>query len=241
MLSGTLVTVIGLMPVGFAKSTAGEYAGNIFWIVAFALIASWIVAVVFTPYLGVKLLPDIKPVAGGHAAIYSTPHYERFRRMVGWAVHRKFIVAGFVALLFAAAAVGMAGVKQQFFPSSDRRELLVEVQLPEGSSIEVTSTAAAKVEAWLKTQPEAKNVVSFIGQGAPRFFLAYNPELPDPSFAKDRRVDTKLGSSGHVEATSQAKDRGRLGARGTRSRNPVCIRAALSISHCVPRHGTRSR
>lgn len=184
MLSGTLVTVIGLMPVGFAKSTAGEYAGNIFWIVAFALITSWIVAVAFTPYLGVKLLPDIKPVAGGHEAIYSTPNYERFRRLVGWSVGHKFIVAGLVALLFVAAGAGMAEVKQQFFPSSDRRELLVEVQLPEGTSIEVTNAATAKVEAWLKQQPEAKSVVSFIGQGAARFFLAYNPELPDPSFAK---------------------------------------------------------
>ncbi|WP_414464651.1 efflux RND transporter permease subunit [Hyphomicrobium sp. DY-1] len=184
MLSGTLVTVIGLMPVGFARSTAGEYAGNIFWIVAFALITSWIVAVAFTPYLGVKMLPNIKPIQGGHTAIYSTPNYERFRRAVSWAVRRKYIVAGFVVLLFVAAGVGMAGVKQQFFPSSDRRELLVEVQMPEGSSIEVTSAAVAKVEAWLKTQPETRNIVSFIGQGAARFFLAYDPELPDPSFAK---------------------------------------------------------
>lgn len=184
MLSGTLVTVIGLMPVGFAKSTAGEYAGNIFWIVAFALITSWIVAVVFTPYLGVKMLPNIKPIAGGHAAIYSTPSYERLRRIISWSVRHKFIVAGCVVILLILSGVGMGAVKQQFFPSSDRRELLVEVQLPEGTSIEVTRTAVAKVEAWLKTQPEAKNVVSFIGQGAARFFLAYNPELPDPSFAK---------------------------------------------------------
>jgi multidrug efflux pump subunit AcrB len=184
MLSGTLVTVIGLMPVGFARSTAGEYAGNIFWIVAFALITSWIVAVAFTPYLGVKLLPNIKPVQGGHASIYSTPNYQRFRRMVAWSVRHKFVVVGFVVVLFVLAGVGMGGVKQQFFPSSDRRELLVEVQMPEGSGIEVTSAATAKVEAWLKTQPETKNMVSFIGQGAPRFFLAYDPELPDPSFAK---------------------------------------------------------
>ena len=93
MLSGTLVTVIGLMPVGFARSTAGEYAGNIFWIVAFALIASWIVAVAFTPYLGVKLLArHTSPIPGGHAAIYSTPNYERFRRAGQWGgppqVHR---------------------------------------------------------------------------------------------------------------------------------------------------------
>jgi len=184
MLSGTLVTVIGLMPVGFAKSTAGEYAGNIFWIVGFALISSWIVAVAFTPYLGVKLLPNIKPIPGGHAAIYATPNYQRFRRLVAWSVRHKFIVAGFVGLLFVLAAAGMGGVKQQFFPRSDRRELLVEVQMPEGSSIEVTNAAVAKVEAWLKTQPENKNMVSFIGQGAPRFFLAYDPELPDSSFAK---------------------------------------------------------
>ena len=184
MLSGTLVTVIGLMPVGFAKSTAGEYAGNIFWIVAFALITSWIVAVVFTPYLGVKLLPAIKPVAGGHAAIYATPNYQRFRRVVAWSVRHKFIVVATVVALFVLSGIGMGSVKQQFFPSSDRRELLVEVQMPEGTSIEVTSAAAAKVEAWIKDQPEAKNVVAYIGQGAPRFFLAYNPELPDPAFAK---------------------------------------------------------
>src|SRR2546428_8414902 len=81
MLAGTLVTVIGLMPVGFAKSSAGEYAGNIFWIVGFALLSSWFVAVVFTPYLGVKLLPDIKPTEGGHDAIYQTPRYQKLRRV----------------------------------------------------------------------------------------------------------------------------------------------------------------
>src|SRR5215475_7330569 len=96
MLAGTLVTVIGFLPVGFAKSTAGEYAGNIFWIVGFALITSWFVAVAFTPYLGVKLLPDIKPIPGGHAAIYATPRYQQLRRLVGWSVRHKFIVAGTV-------------------------------------------------------------------------------------------------------------------------------------------------
>ena len=101
MLAGTLVTVIGLMPVGFARSTAGEYAGNIFWIVGFALITSWFVAVIFTPYLGVKMLPDIKPIPGGHAAIYATPNYRRLRRLVGWSVRHKFIVAGAVCIVAA--------------------------------------------------------------------------------------------------------------------------------------------
>jgi len=184
MLSGTLVTVIGFLPVGFARSSAGEYAGNIFWIVGFALIASWFVAVAFTPYLGVKLLPEIKPVEGGHEAIYATPRYQRLRRIIAWAVRRKFVVAGAVLTAFAIAGVGMGAVKKQFFPTSDRPELLVEIQMPEGSSIEATSSASAKAEAWLMQQPEAKIVTSYIGQGAPRFFFSYNPELPDPSFAK---------------------------------------------------------
>jgi multidrug efflux pump subunit AcrB len=184
MLSGTLVTVIGLMPVGFARSTAGEYAGNIFWIVGFALIASWIVAVVFTPYLGVKMLPQIKPTEGGHGAIYDTPNYRRLRRLIAWSVRHKFLVAGAVVSAFALSVAGMGGVKQQFFPTSDRPEVLVEVRLPEGSSIETTGAAVGKVEAWLAQQPEAEIVTSYIGQGAPRFFFAMAPELPDPSFAK---------------------------------------------------------
>ena len=184
MLAGTLVTVIGFLPVGFARSTAGEYAGNIFWIVGFSLIASWIVAVVFTPYLGVKLLPEIKTVKGGHAGIYSTPGYQRFRQLVTWCVRKKYTVAGIVVGAFLMAGGGMAVVKKQFFPNSDRPELLVEVQLPLGTSIETTSAAAKKIEHWLSEQPESKIVTSYIGAGAPRFFFSYNPELPDPSFAK---------------------------------------------------------
>jgi multidrug efflux pump subunit AcrB len=184
MLAGTLVTVIGFLPVGFARSTAGEYAGNIFWIVGFSLIASWIVAVIFTPYLGVKLLPEIKTVQGGHAGIYATPGYQRLRRFITWCVRKKFAVAGIVVGVFLLAGGGMAVVKKQFFPNSDRPELLVEIQLPLGTSIETTSAAARKVEQWLSQQPEAKIVTSYVGAGGPRFFFSYNPELPDPSFAK---------------------------------------------------------
>jgi multidrug efflux pump subunit AcrB len=184
MLSGTLVTIVGLMPVGFAKSAAGEYAGNIFWVVGFALIVSWIVAVIFTPYLGVKMLPDIKPVSGGHAAIYGTPNYERLRSVIKFAVRHKFVTCAIVVIVMAISVVGMGGVKQQFFPTSDRPEVLVEVRLPEGTSIETTTATVAKVERWLQEQPETKIVTSYIGQGAPRFFFAMSPELPDPAFAK---------------------------------------------------------
>ncbi|ACT13707.1 MULTISPECIES: efflux RND transporter permease subunit [Pectobacterium] len=184
MLAGTLVTAVGFMPNGFAQSTAGEYTSNMFWIVGIALIASWVVAVVFTPYLGVKMLPEIKTVEGGHAAIYNTRHYNRFRRLLTRVIARKWIVAGTVVAAFSVAILGMALVKKQFFPTSDRPEVLVEVQMPYGTSIEQTSTATAKVENWLLEQEEAKIVTSYIGQGSPRFFLAMSPELPDPSFAK---------------------------------------------------------
>ena len=184
MLSGTLVTIIGLMPVGFARSTAGEYAGNIFWVVGFALIVSWIVAVVFTPYLGVKMLPAIKPIDGGHHAIYDTPNYRRLRGMIEFAVRHKFVTCAVVGIAMGVSVVGMGAVKQQFFPTSDRPEVLVEVRLPEGTSIETTTATVEKLEGWLQKQPEAKTVTSYVGQGAPRFFFAMAPELPDPSFAK---------------------------------------------------------
>ncbi|WP_299490098.1 efflux RND transporter permease subunit [uncultured Shewanella sp.] len=184
MLSGTLITIIGFTPVGFAQSSAGEYAGNIFWIVGFALIASWIVAVVFTPYIGVKLLPNIKRVSGGHEAIYATKNYQKLRKLIQWVVRFKRVVSSSVLLLFIISAIGMLFVQQQFFPNSDRPELLVELQMQEGSSFAITDNTTQKIEKWLKSQPESKVVTAYIGQGAPRFFLSYNPELPDPAFAK---------------------------------------------------------
>ncbi len=184
MLSGTLVTIIGFTPVGFARSAAGEYAGNVFWIVGFALITSWVVAVVFTPYLGVKLLPAIQPVPGGLAAIYDTPRYRRFRALVAWVVGHRLTVVAAVAAAFLLALALMGLVKNQFFPVSDRPELMVEVQMPEGTGLAATAATSAKVEGWLRRQPEARLVTAYIGQGAPRFFLSYNPELPDPAFAK---------------------------------------------------------
>jgi multidrug efflux pump subunit AcrB len=185
MLAGTLVTIIGFLPVGFAPSSAGEYAGNIFWIVGFALIVSWFVAVYFTPYLGVRLLPDIAPVPGGHEAIYATPRYRKLRSMVEWCVARRKTVSivTIAAFLLAGILLGVA-VPKQFFPSSDRPELLIEVYMPKGTSIAATERVAQRVGRDLAARDEAQSVDTFVGAGAPRFFLALNPELPDPSFAK---------------------------------------------------------
>ena len=133
------------MPNGFARSTAGEYTSNMFWIVGIALIASWVVAVVFTPYLGVKLLPDIKTVEGGHDAIYDTPRYNRFRRVLD-ARHRAQVARRRFGRRRSSSSPfsAWASVKKQFFPISDRPEVLVEVQMPYGTSIEQTSAAAAE-------------------------------------------------------------------------------------------------
>jgi multidrug efflux pump subunit AcrB len=184
MLFGTLVTIVGFLPVGFAKSTAGEYAGNIFWVVAFSLITSWFVAVLFTPYLGVRLLPDIKPVAGGHDAIYATPNYQRFRRIVRRVVDHKWIAAGVTIVLFVLSIVGMGSVEKQFFPNSDRPELTVEVNLPPGSAFAATEKSVKKIEKTIMAEPEARMVTSYIGQGMPRFILSTNPELPNPAYAQ---------------------------------------------------------
>ena len=184
MLSGTLVTIAGFLPVGFARSTAGEYAGNIFWVVGFSLIVSWIVAVTFTPYLGVKLLPDIKRVEGGHDAIYATKNYQRLRRLIRASVDHKWIAAAITIGLFAAAVVGMGKVEKQFFPNSDRAELLIEVNTPTGAAFAVTEAAVRHVEEQIRSVPEAGAITSYVGQGMPRFVLSFDPELPDPAYAQ---------------------------------------------------------
>lgn len=182
MLTGTLVTVAGFMPVGFAKSVAGEYAGGIFWIVGLALIVSWVVAVLFTPYLGFKLLPDQKGHA--HHALYDGPVYARLRRWVLTAVaHRwKVLLATLAAFLGAAAAMGL--VQQQFFPTASRPELLVELRLREGASFAATEAEVRKLEAILAKDADVRHFTAYTGAGSPRFYLSLSPELPNPAYAQ---------------------------------------------------------
>ena len=185
MLTGTLVTILGFLPIGFARSTAGEYAGNIFWIVGFALIISWFVAVYFTPYLGVKLLPQITPVAGGHDAIYATPRYRQLRDWITRSVDERGRLTLTVLGLFLVCVVLMGvAVPKQFFPTSERPELIVEVHLAHGSSMSATRKVVAQIERDLVGKEDVRHVDSYLGGGAPRFFLSLNPEPLDPSFAK---------------------------------------------------------
>jgi len=183
MLTGTMVTVAGFMPVGFAKSVSGEYAGGIFWIVGVALVASWFVAVVFTPYLGVKLLPAAM-AAGKHADSYEKPAYRRLRKWVDWCVEQRWRVLIATGGLFLLAGIGMTLVQQQFFPNASRPELLVELRMKEGASFEATQEQVKIFEKALAEYPEARHFTVYIGGGAPRFNLSLEPELPNPGYAQ---------------------------------------------------------
>ncbi|MBT2303877.1 efflux RND transporter permease subunit [Variovorax paradoxus] len=187
MLTGTLVTAAGFMPVGFAKSIAGQYAGGIFWIVGVALILSWLVAVVFTPYLGVLLLPKTLPknlAAGTHKDVYDRPVYRRLRGVIDWAVQRRAWVLGITVLAFAIAGAGMLLVQQQFFPTASRPELLVELRLREGASFAATERQVKLLEAQLAKDPDVEFFTAYTGAGTPIFYLSVLPELPNPGFAQ---------------------------------------------------------
>jgi multidrug efflux pump len=183
MLTGTLITAAGFMPVGFAKSIAGQYAGGIFWVVGVALILSWVVAVVFTPYLGVLLLPK-NLAAGSHHDVYDRPIYHRLRRIVDRAVQHRGWVLGITVLVFGLAGAGMLQVQQQFFPTASRPELLVDLRLREGASFAATQRQVKLLEAQLAKDPDIQFFTAYTGAGTPRFYLSIQPELPNPGFAQ---------------------------------------------------------
>ncbi|WP_316228204.1 efflux RND transporter permease subunit [Bradyrhizobium sp. SZCCHNR1039] len=185
MLTGTLVTAAGFLPIGFANSAVGEYTGSIFWIVAIALIASWFVAVIFTPYIGVKLLPDMKAHHGhDEHAIYDTRMYRGLRRIVRWCVEHRITTVAATVGVFVAAIVAFGHVQQQFFPLSERPELFLQLRLPEGTAFNVTEKAAKKAEALLKDDKDIATYTAYVGQGSPRFWLGLNPQLPNEAFAE---------------------------------------------------------
>lgn len=206
MLSGTLVTVAGFIPIALANSAVGEYAFAFFQINAIALLLSWLAAVVAIPWLGYKLLPNPRaahqpgwlekrhpalahrlglgapPVHDDAHDVYATPFYRRFRDLVGWCVAHRWWVIGFTVFLFALALVGMSKVPKQFFPNSTRLELNVELRLPEGSSLAAIDAETRKLEAWLaadkKQFDQFEHAIAYIGAGSPRYFLSLDQQLP---------------------------------------------------------------
>ncbi|MBU9422834.1 efflux RND transporter permease subunit [Burkholderia gladioli] len=196
MLTGTLVTVSGFLPIALAQSSTGEYTRSIFEVSAIALIASWFAAVVLIPLLGYHLLPERK--RDGHAGplnahhddhheahdIYDTRFYKRLRGWIGWCIERRFVVLIITVALFVVALGGFSMIPQQFFPSSDRPELLIDVRLPEGASFPATLEQTKRLEKVLENRPEIDHTVSFVGTGAPRFYLPLDQQLAQPNFAQ---------------------------------------------------------
>jgi multidrug efflux pump len=181
MLTGTLVTVAGFVPIGFARSAAGEYTFSIFAVVAIALIISWIVAVLFAPLLGVWILK--KPRAAAHSG-GPGPILRTFRRFLVLAMRARWVTILVTLGLFGVALYGMRLVPQQFFPSSDRTELLVDLQLPENASIYATQDVSARLDRLLKGDPDVDHWSTYVGEGAVRFYLPLNVQLPNDFFAQ---------------------------------------------------------
>lgn len=182
MLFGTLVTVSGFVPIGFAKSMVGEYAGNIFWVLAISLLLSWLVAVIFTPYIGVKLLPEVKPGSDSQPA---TEKYPRVRKIITFCVAHKKLVTSLTLASLVLSFVGLAGpVKKQFFPASDRTEVTVSVNMPEGTAIHATNRTIQQLEAIIAEADGIKSVSAYVGAGSPRYFISAGPEQPSSAFGE---------------------------------------------------------
>lgn len=191
MLTGTLITAAGFLPIATAQSSTGEYTRSIFQVVTIALIASWIAAVMFVPLLGEKLLPDLaKRHALKHGGNeqghdpYSTPFYQRVRRVIRWCVRRRKTVIVLTLLAFVGAVGLFRIVPQQFFPASGRLELMVDLKLTEGASLKATEAEVHRLEDMLKARAGIDNYVAYVGSGSPRFYLPLDQQLPATSFAQ---------------------------------------------------------
>jgi multidrug efflux pump len=188
MLTGTLITAAAFTPVGFAKSAASEYTFSIFAVVTIALLVSWLVAVVFTPFLGYRLLDPAKLVASAQKHgedIYDTPFYRRFRTLLVWCLRNRWKVIGGTLLLFVLSIVAFGkGVQKQFFPSSSRLELIIDIWLPQGASLKATEHEVGRIEALLKKDDDVASFSCYVGNSSPRFFLSLDVKLFSDNFGQ---------------------------------------------------------
>ncbi|MFS0753819.1 efflux RND transporter permease subunit [Noviherbaspirillum sp. 1P10PC] len=185
MLTGTLITAAGFLPIGLAKSAAGEYTFSMFSVNALALLISWLAAVIFTPYIGYLLL-KVKPAAhaDGHHELFDTPFYTRFRRLVSRCVEWRKTTIAITLAVFALGVLGFRFIEQQFFPDSSRPELMVEMWLPEGASFGATENQVKKFEAFLAKQDSIRSYTSYVGTGSPRFYLPLDQIFPQTNVAQ---------------------------------------------------------
>ncbi|WP_075292453.1 efflux RND transporter permease subunit [Pararhizobium arenae] len=183
MLTGTLITTAGFIPVGFAESTAGEYVRSLFFVVGIALVVSWFVAVYFTPWLGYMILKQ-RHHAGDHHDVFDTRFYRRLRATVAWAVHHRIVVIAATLIAFAVSLWSFQFIPKNFFPQSSRPEILVDLWLPEGTSIKEVEVQAKALEARMMDDEDKRFIATYIGEGAPRFFLPLDQQLRNPNFAQ---------------------------------------------------------
>jgi multidrug efflux pump subunit AcrB len=183
-LTGALITVAAFMPIGFARSSTGEYAGGIFWIVGTAVLFSWIVSGLITPYLAVNMLPKDFGKHDHAADPYASPFYTKLRRLIALVIDKRWLVIGATATALVISIPAMKLVPQQFFPSSTRPELVVDLRMKEGASFAATTEQVKKMEAVLGKDQDVKFFTAYTGAGAPRFYLSLNPELPNPGYAE---------------------------------------------------------
>jgi multidrug efflux pump subunit AcrB len=186
MLTGTLITAVGFLPIGMAKSTTGEYTFAIFAVTVLALVLSWFVSVYFVPYLGTLFLKSHAHHGGesAHHEHFDTPFYNTFRRLVGWCVEHRWMTIGGTVLVFALGIVGMGKVQQQFFPDSSRPEVLVDIWFPEGTSFANNQEVTRRVEARLMQEPGVSAVSTWIGSGVPRFYLPLDQVFPQTNVSQ---------------------------------------------------------
>jgi multidrug efflux pump len=186
MLTGTLITAAGFLPIGLAKSVTGEYTFAIFAVTSAALVISWLVSVYFVPYLGAWLLHTRKEVDGvaHEGELFDTAFYHRFRRIVNWCVQHRWITISLTLASFALGLAGMGRVQQQFFPDSARPELVVDLWLPEGSTVQHSEAVALRFEARMLKEPGVKDVTTWVGSGVPRFYLPLDQIFPQSNVSQ---------------------------------------------------------
>ncbi len=184
MLTGTLITAAGFLPVGLARSTVGEYTFAIFAVTALALVLSWLAAVYFTPYLGYLLLRTRGPGAGEHHEVFDTPFYARFRRLVDWCVTWRKTVIAITLAMFVLGIYAFKFVEKQFFPDSSRPELMVELWMPEGTSFVQMEAEARRFERLVGKDKQVASLTTFVGTGAPRFYLPLDQIFPQSNVAQ---------------------------------------------------------
>jgi multidrug efflux pump len=184
MLTGTLITAAGFLPIGLAQSVTGEYTFAIFAVTSAALVISWVVSVYFVPYLGARLLRTHARVEGEAHELFDTPFYSRFRRAVDWCVQHRWITIGLTVATFALGILGMGRVQQQFFPDSSRPEILLDFWLPEGSTIQQSHEVAVRLEQRLMKEPGLESVTTWVGSGVPRFYLPLDQIFPQPNVSQ---------------------------------------------------------